>query len=108
MINITPIIEIILSLAVALVTAFLIPYIKSKIDEGKWSKLNTLAFWLEKAVLAVEEADRKGIIDKSEKYNAVAEFLREKGFELDVESVRTLIDGSVYELINQFKSDMEV
>lgn len=105
MINITPIVEIILSLAVAIVTAFLIPYIKSKVDQ---SKLSTLAFWLDKAVLAQEEADRKGLIDKSEKYNAVADFLREKGFELDVESVRTLIDGSVYNLINQFKSEMEV
>jgi Phage holin protein (Holin_LLH). len=98
--NLTIIIESIIALVVTLITTFAIPFIRSKIQTDK---LNTLVFWIERAVFSVEEADRKGVINKQEKYDMVVKFLEEKGYNLDTDELRTLIDGAVYDLINQFK-----
>lgn len=94
MIDLTPIVESIITLAVALVTAFLIPFIKSKISAEKYAEIQV---WVKAAVEAAEMiyvGTGRGL----EKKQYVLEFLAKKGYKLDTESVEALIEAAVLEI----------
>ena len=98
--DITVVFEALIAVLCALVSGFVIPWLKTKISAEKREKIS---FWVESAVMAAEEASRSGLIEKNEKYQYVVDFLEGKGIVFDEAEVRVMIDGAVWSLINQFK-----
>lgn len=91
--DITGIIEIVIALLSALVTTFLIPYIKKKMSAEKFSELQR---WVGIAVEAAEQI--YGSKTGSQKKEYVVNFLLSKGIVVDVDSVSALIEAEVYKL----------
>lgn len=94
MVDLTEIIVAVLTLAFSCVTAFLVPYLKSKVDG---EKLSTIKLWAKVAVQAAEmlyEGTGRG----EEKKAYVMEFLTDKGFKLNIDEVENLIEAAVLEL----------
>ena len=94
MIDLTPIIESIIALAVALVTAFLIPYIKRKISEEEFAEIQT---WVTVAVEAAEMI-YTGTGRGKEKKRYVQDFLDSKGYKIDFDTIEALIEAAVLNL----------
>lgn len=94
MANITPILEAIVSLAIAVVTAFIIPWLKKKIGT---EKLANIQYWVTVGVKAAEKL-YAGSGRGDEKLAYVQEFLNSKGFDLDPDTIRALIEAAVQSL----------
>ena len=94
MIDLTPIMEAIISLVVAVITAFVIPWLKGKIDADK---LEQIKLWVTVAVEAAEQL-YNGTGRGEEKKAYVVKFLQEKGFTLDPDSLDKLIEAAVFNL----------
>ena len=94
MYDITPIIEAVAALIAALITAFLVPYIKSKTTAQQRSEL---VAWAKIGVAAAEQIYvGQGRGDEKKQY--VLEFLKSKGFDLNEESVNNAIEAAVKQL----------
>lgn len=91
--DITKIIESVITLAVAIITAFVIPYIKGKMNANQ---LAILKVWVNVAVQAAEQlfSTEQG----KEKKEYVEKFIAEKGFVVDYDSLNNLIESAVLEL----------
>lgn len=98
MVDITPIINAIIALIAALVSAFLIPWLKSKVEAGK------LAQYKEWVTIAVKAAEQiyTGTGRGEEKKKYVVEFLEAKGFKIDFNSIDNTIEAAVYEISQTF------
>lgn len=94
MIDLTPIMEAIIALVVAVITAFVIPWMKGKIDADKLEKIK---LWVTVAVEAAEQL-YKGSGRGEEKKAYVVQFLQEKGFTIDPDSLDKLIEAAVFNL----------
>lgn len=94
MIDLTPIMEAIIALVVAVITAFVIPWLKGKIDADK---LEQIKLWVTVAVEAAEQL-YNGTGRGEEKKAYVVKFLQEKGFTLDQDSLDKLIEAAVFNL----------
>ena len=94
MIDLTPIANAIIALIAALVSAFLIPYLKSKISAAQLAELQK---W---AIIAVEAAEMiyKGAGRGTEKKEHVWNFLASKGYSLDTDSLDKIIESAVLNL----------
>ena len=103
MFDLTEIISAIIALAVALITAFLVPWLKGKLS---LNQKENMTFWLEVAVTAAEEYF-KGPGRGQEKAEYVRAFLKQQGYDLDAAVLSALINGTVWQLINQFKGQSE-
>mgnify|MGYP005767725417 CR=1 FL=1 len=93
-IDLTPIINAVIMLITVIITAFLIPWIKSKTTE---SQQCSMISWARIAVAAAEQiftGDGRG----EEKKQYVQNFLEEHGFKIDEASVSNLIEAAVQEL----------
>ena len=75
MIDLTPIMEAIIALVAAVITAFMIPWLKGKIDADKLEKIE---LWVTVAVEAAEQL-YVGSGRGAEKKAYVVQFLQEKG-----------------------------
>lgn len=94
MIDLTNIVEIVLMLLAALITTFLIPYIKSKVSTEDFE---TLKSWVRIAVNAAEMIySETGMGANKKAY--VIEFLNSKGYTLDIDTLNNLIEAAVLEL----------
>lgn len=91
--DITPIIEIVITLFSALISSLLIPALKERLTQEKREKLK---FWVDTAVKAAEQL-YGGKTGKAKKEYVVS-FLLAKGIVFDVDEVTALIESSVYEL----------
>ena len=91
--DITDILECIIALIGALVSAFLIPYLKAHLSEDKRAKLT---FWLKIAVEAAEQL--YGSKTGQQKKEYVVSFLLSKGLVFDIDEVTALIESEVYKL----------
>lgn len=89
----TQIIAAVIALISALVSAFLIPWIKTKIDADK---LQTVQAYVEIGVKAAEQLYAASEGDKKKAY--VISFLAGKGIKFDVETVDKLIEAAVLQL----------
>ena len=89
----TIIIEFIIALLSAVVTTFLIPYLKQKLSEEKQKKL---LFWVQTAVKAAEQIYGSKTGQKKKDY--VIAFLLSKGIVFDVDEVTALVESEVYKL----------
>lgn len=94
MIDLTPIFQAVIALIVALITAFLIPYIKSKTTAERFADIEK---WAKIAVNAAEMI-YSGTGRGAEKKKYVIEFLTAKGYKLDIESIDNLIEAAVLSL----------
>lgn len=94
MIDLTPIMEAIIALVVAVITAFVIPWLKGEIDADK---LEQIKLWVTVAVEAAEQL-YNGTGRGEEKKAYVVKFLQEKGFTLDPDSLDKLIEAAVFNL----------
>jgi hypothetical protein len=94
MIDLTPIVEAIATLAVAIITALVIPWLKGKIDADK---LEEIKLWVTVAVEAAEQL-YVGSGRGAEKKAYVVQFLQEKGFTLDPDSLDKLIEAAIFNL----------
>ena len=94
MTDLTPIVNAIIALIAAIITTFLIPWIKSKIDAAK---LAQIVEWVGIAVRAAEQIyNESGMGEKKKQY--VLDFLADKGFTLDPNSINAMIEAAVKEL----------
>lgn len=94
MTDLTPIVNAVIALIAAIVTTFLIPWIKSKIDAAK---LAQIVEWVGIAVRAAEQIyNESGMGEKKKQY--VLDFLADKGFTLDPNSINAMIEAAVKEL----------
>ncbi len=98
MIDLTPIFQALIALVAALITAFLIPYIKTKMTA---EQQKNLVQWVEFAVLAAEQLYGSGMGQEKKAY--VLEFLRQQGYTVDAAQLEVLIEGAVKELLNSEK-----
>ncbi len=89
----TTLIECIVALLSAVVTTFLIPYLKQRLTEEKQSRL---LFWVQTAVRAAEQLFGSKAGKQKKEY--VVAFLLEKGIVFDVDEVTALIESEVYKL----------
>lgn len=94
MFNITPIVEAVAALLVAVITAFVIPYIKSKTTAAQFAEIK---MWVEVAVEAAEQI-YTGTGKGKTKKKFVEHFLAEKGFTIDPDSLDKLIEAAVFNL----------
>lgn len=94
MVDLTQIIVAVLTLVISLITAFLIPYLKTKVSA---EKLDTIKFWVNIAVEAAEMI-YVGTGRGQEKKDYVMQFLNSKGFTLNVSEIENLIEAAVMEL----------
>ena len=97
--DMTKIIEAIITLLVAVITAFVIPYIKSKLSA------NELAEIMKCVKIAVEAAEmiykESGMGKEKKKF--VENFLTEHGIKVDIEQLDALIESAVLELKKEFE-----
>lgn len=94
MTDLTPIVNAVIALIAAIITTFLIPWIKSKIDAAK---LTQIVEWVGIAVRAAEQIyNESGMGEKKKQY--VLDFLADKGFTLDPNSINAMIEAAVKNL----------
>lgn len=94
MIDLTPIINAAIMLISALITAFVIPWLKGKIETQKLEKIKN---WVTIAVTAAEQIyNESGMGTKKKEY--VLNFLQQKGYTLDPEKIDAMIEAAVYGL----------
>ena len=89
----TQIISAVIALISALVSAFLIPWLKIKIDANK---LQTIKTYVEIGVKAAEQL--YAATDGEEKKAYVINFLAEHGIRFDVSTIDQLIEAAVLQL----------
>lgn len=94
MIDFTPILEAVATLAVALITTFVVPYIKSKTTLEQQTQINA---WVRIAVTAAEQVyEGPGQGDKKKAY--VLTWLKGHGIVVDEDKLDAMIEAAVYEL----------
>jgi hypothetical protein len=97
MIDLTSIFSALITLICALISAFLIPYIKTKVSAEKFE---TIKSWVKVAVQAAEMLYREtGMGEQKKAY--VIEYLNSKGYKLDTDTLNNLIESAVLELNKQ-------
>ena len=94
MIDITTIIQAVITVVVFVVGTFLLPWIRQKIGDGK---TNELLRWVGIFVRAAEQIyNESGMGEQKKAY--VLEKLQEKGYSLDLEVIDDMIEAAVLEL----------
>ena len=94
MTDLTPIVNAVIAIIAAIITTFLIPWIKGKIDAAK---LAQIVEWVGIAVRAAEQIyNESGMGEKKKQY--VLDFLASKGFTLDPDSINAMIEAAVKNL----------
>lgn len=94
MVDITTIIQAIITIVVFVVGTFLIPWIKQKIGD---SQTKELLNWVGIFVRAAEQIFRESGMGEQKK-SYVIQRLQEKGYNLDVEAIEDMIEAAVLEL----------
>lgn len=89
--DITPVLNAVIALAAAVVTAFVIPWIKSKTTAEQREEIGA---WVKIAVTAAEQIYSVAGKGK-EKKKYVIDFLAEKNLRIDEESVDLMIESAV-------------
>lgn len=92
--DITTIVEAVAALVAAIITAFVIPWIRSRTTNAQFEKIR---MWVEVAVEAAEQI-YTGSGRGAEKKAYVIDFLQDKGFKIDADSLDKLIEAAVFNL----------
>lgn len=99
MVDLTQIIVAVLTLIFSLISAFLIPYLKTKVSNEQFSNIQ---MWVKIAVQAAEMI-YNGTGRGEEKKAYVVEFLNSKGVTLNTTEIENLIEAAVLELKQEQK-----
>ena len=97
-IDLTSIANAVIALIAAIITAFVIPWIRSKTTAAQFEKIK---MWVTVAVEAAEQL-YTGSGRGAEKKAYVVEFLNSKGFKIDAERLDKLIEAAVFNLPDYF------
>ncbi len=89
--DITPVVNAVIALIAAVVTAFVIPWVKSKTTAAQREEIEA---WVRIAVTAAEQI-YSGSGKGKEKKKYVLDFLAEKNLKIDEESVDLMIESAV-------------
>ena len=100
--DITPVVNAVIALTAALVTAFVIPWIKSKITAAQREEINA---WVKIAVTAAEQIYTETGKGK-EKKAYVLKFLEEKNLKIDEKSVDLMIESAVKNMNEAFGKEV--
>lgn len=96
MINITPVLQAVVGLCAAVITTFVVPYIKSKTTAEQQKKANA---YVKIAVTAAEQIYNES--DQGDKKKAyVLTWLANHGIAIDEDELDAMIEAAVYELSN--------
>ncbi|MCM1235117.1 MAG: phage holin family protein [Ruminococcus flavefaciens] len=95
--NITPIVEAIMTLIAAIITVVIVPYIRSKTTDTQRVELQAL---VQIAVTAAEQL-YIGTGKGKEKKAYVLQWLNERGITVDTDKLDAMIESAVYELKTQ-------
>ncbi len=98
MTDITPVVNAVIALVAALVTAFVIPWVKSKTTAAQREEINS---WVKIAVTAAEQI-YSGVGKGKEKKAYVLKFLEEKNLKIDEKSVDLMIESAVKNMNEAF------
>ena len=94
--DITPVIHAVTVLLAAIITTFVVPYIKSKTTAAQQNQINA---WVKIAVSAAEQIyNGPGRGEDKKKY--VVEWLRQHGVTVDADKLDAMIEAAVYDLKN--------
>ena len=93
--DITTLLEIAITIVSAILTGFLIPFVRSRLSAEKNEKLE---FWIRTAVKAAEQLFKNSEKAGIKKKDWVVQFLLSKGLVFDVDEVTALIESEVYKL----------
>ncbi len=96
--DITPVVNAVIALIAAVVTAFVIPWVKSKTTAAQREEINA---WVKIAVTAAEQI-YSGVGKGKEKKKYVLKFLEEKNLKIDEESVDLMIESAVKNMNQAF------
>lgn len=94
--DITPVMEAVAALLAAVITAVVIPYIKTKTTTDQQRQINT---WVQIAVSAAEQI-YNGPGRGKDKKKYVVEWLRQHGVTVDADKLDAMIEAAVYDLKN--------
>lgn len=95
-INLTPIIEAAIVLIAAIVTTFVVPWIRSK---AKNEDMTIFLRWVEIAVAAAEQLYESTDGEKKKQY--VLAYLHDKGYTVDADDLENAIEAAVLKLHNE-------
>lgn len=96
MIDFTPVLQAIVGLCAAIITTFVVPYIKSKTTKEQQTQINE---WVRIAVSAAEQVyEGPGKGDEKKAY--VLTWLSNHGISIDEDKLDAMIEAAVYELTN--------
>ena len=99
-IDLTPILQITIMLAVVIITSFVIPWIKSKTTQEQWQMIQDIAKISTKAAEILFKGSGRG----AEKLNYVTTYIKEfclsKGFTIDDKTIRQSIENAWDEMTN--------
>ena len=104
MTNITPIVEAFFALMAAVVSAVVIPYIKSRTTAQQQAEISA---WVKIAVTAAEQV-YKGSGRGEEKKAYVLDWLKSHGIAVDEAKIDAMIESAVYDINNGFWTLSEV
>lgn len=93
MTDLTPVINAVIALIAAIITAFVAPWIRSKTTEQDRMELLK---WVDIAVAAAQQLYNQ--LDGAKRKEYVLDFLREKGFDVSDRSVDAAIEAAVLRL----------
>ena len=96
--DITPVVNAVIALAAAVVTAFVIPWVKSKTTAAQREEIEA---WVRIAVTAAEQI-YSGAGKGKEKKAYVLKFLEEKNLKIDEKSVDLMIESTVKNMNQAF------
>ncbi len=96
--DITPVVNAVIALIAAVVTAFVIPWVKSKTTAAQREEINS---WVKIAVTAAEQI-YSGAGKGKEKKAYVLKFLEEKNLKIDEKSVDLMIESAVKNMNQAF------
>ena len=101
-IDLTEIIVAVITLLVAMLVRYVIPSVKANMTTEQQTQLH---YWLTVAVQAAEEAGHMGILPTGEaKFEYAKKLLAEQGYTFNDAEVTALINSTVWEVVNQFKT----
>lgn len=101
MIDLTQIIVALIGLLSALISAYLVPYIKTKTT---YAQRQNALMWTKIAVQAAEMIYKQSGMGEV-KFDYVRNFLEQKGFTLDEQEVKALIESAVLEMQNELSHE---
>lgn len=93
MVDLTPILEALIALVGAAITVFLIPWLKTKMTNEQFAKVQA---FVQTGVFAAEKLYGAGNGDKKLKY--VEDFLQTKKIKLDTKTLKAMVDAEVKKL----------